>query len=177
MRCYIGYLLSEEFQEQYQKIVRDIGQRFSLERLIQKRRLAHITFQSPFETDSISQIEELISSFCESQKPSEIKVRGIGSFGNQAMYLDVQPSEAMINTFRAFLEKFNPLLPQKANSDKKLHITLTKFDELEGRFQEIYDYLSNQDISFVLPFDNITIFQKNGSKTSVYKTYFLMQQS
>lgn len=177
MIYYIGYIPPKEFQDFYADLVRDISKRFRLNKLAQNNRIPHVTLKSPFEMGSPKSLDEWISSFCQCQKPSEIRINGVGNFGEEVIFLHSQPSKQMIDTFKELLDNLRNLeginWSEYDMPDKKLHITLAKGKELEGKFKDIYNYLSTQDIRFVLPFDNITIFQKDNQMTSVYRTYYL----
>ena len=177
MIYYIGYIPPKEFQDFYVDLVKYISKRFRLNKLAQKNRIPQITLKSPFEMGSPKSLDEWISSFCQGQKPSEIRINGVGNFGEEVIFLHNQPSKQMINTLGGLLDslrsKNNISWSEYDTPNKTLHITLAKGEELGGKFQEIYDSLKAQDIKFVLPFDNITIFQKDRERTSVYRTHYL----
>ncbi len=177
MTYYVGYIPPKEFQDFYTEVVRDISKRFGLNKLAQKHRIPHVTLKSPFEVSSPKSLEEVISNFCQSQRASKIDINGLESFGEEVICLRAMPSQEMLDTFKTLLDSLRNIEDiswnEYDNPNKILHITLARGEELKGKFQEVYDYLKAQDIKFALPFDNITIFQKDGQKTSVYRTHYL----
>jgi 2'-5' RNA ligase len=180
MIYYIGYIPPKEFQDFYSDLVRDVSKRFELNGLAQKNRVPHITLKSPFEISSPQSLDETVSNFCQNQEPSSIEINGVGSFGKEVIFLHSQPSTQMSGTFRKLLDNLRGVggidWNEYDNPNKKLHITLAKGKELEGKFQDVYDYLKAQDIKFTLPFNNITIFQKDGGRTFVHRTYVLSKK-
>lgn len=177
MLYYFGYIPPKEFKEFYADLVRDISERFTLNKLAQKNRIPHVTLKSPFEMGSPKILEDMVSRFCQSRRVSKIDINRIESFGEEVLHLGVLPSRETLDTFKSLLDSLRDIegvsWNEYDNLDKRWHITLAKGEELNGRFQEVYDYLLRKDIEFVLPFDNITIFQKDGGRTSVYRTHYL----
>lgn len=175
MIYYIGYLPPKKFQDFYTSLVKDISKRFELNKLTQKNRIPHITLKSPFEVSSLQSLDKLIASFCQPQKSSRISIGGVGSFGEEIIFLYSHPSKQEI--FRELLDNLRNLEEinwgEYDNPNKTLHITIAKGEELNGKFQEVYNYLCRKNIQLVLPFDNITIFQKDDQTTSVYRTHYL----
>ena len=177
MIYYVGYIPPKEFKNFYADLIRDVSKRFELNGLAQNNRVPHITLKSPFEISSSQSLDEVVSNFCQDQEPSSIEINGVGSFEKEVIFLHSQPSTQMIDTFRKLLNSLRGVKGmgwnEYDNPNKKLHITLAKGEELEGKFQGVYNYLKARDIKFTLPFDNITIFQKDGGKTSIHRTYNL----
>jgi len=180
MLYYIGYFPPKEFQDFYTDLISDIGQRFQLDELVQRRRIPHITLKSPFEissTKSLKSLDKLISNFCQNQKPSKIFVSGVGNFGEDVIFLNCQPSVQMTCTFNGLLCDLRNIKliswSEYDNEDKKLHITLAKKDELKGKFRDVFDYLSTKYIDLVLPFDNMALFKKESGRNAVHRLYYL----
>lgn len=180
MLCYLGYIPQQEFQDFYADLVRDISQRFQLKKLVEKKRVPHITLKSPFEMGSLHSLEELITDFCQKQKQSQITIRGVGNFIEEVIFLYSQPSKQMTETFGQLLSRlrsWRDITWNEYDTPKKaLHVTLAKGEELNGKFRDVYKYLLKRDIHFNLLFDNITIFQKNGKRTSVYRTHYFKKE-
>ncbi|MDP3027611.1 MAG: 2'-5' RNA ligase family protein [Nanoarchaeota archaeon] len=176
MIYYAGYLPPEEFQVFYEHLIRDISQKFQLEKLSKKRRIPHVTLKSPFEISSVQSLDKLAAGFCQRQKSSEISINGIGNFGKEVIFLRSHLSRQARDMFKEFLDSLKTLREinwsEYDAEDRILHITFVKGEELEGKFNDVYTTLSSRDIRFVLPFDNITIFQKDGERTSVYRTHY-----
>jgi 2'-5' RNA ligase len=177
MLYYIGYFPPKEFQDFYTELIMDIGQRFQLEELVQRRRVPHITLKAPFEINSTKSLDKLMSGFCRSQEPSKINVIGIGSFGEEIIYLNCQPLRQMVTIFKRLLSSLGDVKDiswsEYDTQDKKFHITLVKKSELNGQFRDIFNYLNTKHIEFVLPFDNLAIFKKDGGKNAVHRLYYL----
>ena len=177
MIYYVGYIPPKEFQNFYADLVRDLSKKFGLNILTQKNRIPHVTLKSPFEISSPQSLDDVVSNFCQGQEPSSIRINSVGNFGEEFIFLHSQPSRKMIDTFEKLLASLRGVRGmgwnEYDNPNKTLHITLAKGEELEGKFQEVYNYLNAQNIKFALPFDNITIFRKNEQRTSVYRIHYL----
>lgn len=179
MKYCVGYLLGEEINK-YNSLIEDISSRFNITDLIKKDRILHITFKAPFERHPIEDIEKFLKNFTLKQPTSKMFVKGFGHFDRKVIFLDVKPSTRMELTFHELLAKLrrfhNISWEEYDNADKNLHMPLIKGEikgDIEDRFEEIWDYLSNTDFYYYAFFDNITLFKKDKGKTLVHRIYYL----
>lgn len=177
MRVYIGYLPPREFRDFYEGLVREISQIFNLDALLNKKRIPHMTLKYPFQINSINELEEIVSDFCQDRRPSTIEIKGVETFEENVIYLRVFSLRQTQETLEDLLEELRKIedieWKRYDHANKILHMTIAKREELGIAFEEVLDYLNKKEINFILPFDNLTIFQKNRQKTSVLRTdYF-----
>jgi 2'-5' RNA ligase len=175
MRYYLGCLIREEAEKYYKEIVEDISSRFNLEKLIQKSRPPHITIKSPFEIDGINEIKSTMKRFCDNQRPLYFNVKGFGNFGKELIYINLLATPQIKKNLKKLLEELrtNPEISWSKydNENKVFHITIVKNEELENRFNEIWNYLSPMEQLKSVSFDNITIFKKISGKTYVHRMF------
>ena len=171
MQYFLGYLPPKEFRHFYEKLVQEISERFGLEKLSQKKRMPHLTLKSPSNLYPPQMLEKIVKEFCRTQIKSKFEIRNFGNFEEDVIFLKTTPSKEMESTFKQFLTRLENegiYLKKYDNTDKISYMVLAKENELNGRFQEVYDYLRQKKLEFTLPFDNITIFQKSPRGTTIY---------
>jgi 2'-5' RNA ligase len=175
MRGYIGLEVGKEVGEYYQDLVEKISSEFDLSRLSKKKRNPHITIKSPFEVDSLEGVERVVEDFCSDIRKSRFWVNGFGSFDDNLIYLGVNPSiGAYLNVEKLLrgLERVEEITLDKYDlGDKVFHVTVAKGKELEGKFDDVWNYVSNQRVNFRIPFNHVSIFGKENGKSEVVSRY------
>jgi len=178
MLYYIGYTPPKYFQALYRGLVRGISHRFQLDKLLEKERIPHITLKSPFELDLLASLDSCLNDFSHSQKASSVHIKGVGRFNSSVIYFGVMPSREMLDSFNLLLNSLRRVegvsWGEHDNPDRRLHMTIAKADELEGKFQDVYDLLNGLSFQYHLPFNNITLFKKDQGRTWIHKTYSLL---
>lgn len=179
MRYYVGSMIKGEVAKYYNNLVNEISLRFELESLVKKQRIPHITLKSLFERDYVRDIEFYLKEFSEKHEAIKIMIDGFGNFEDKIIYLNIKKSGQIETIYNSFLKGLKSV-PNISfgifdNVNKKLHITLIS-KEMEGKFEEIWGYLSNITApKFKIYLDNLTIFKKDKNRTLIHKTYKLLE--
>lgn len=177
MKIYLGYLVRGEFCNYYDKLLREISSKFNLENLLKKSRIPHITFKSPFETASYTNIEDIINNFCNTKFTLNFKINDFGLFDREVIYFKVFASDETRLVVGSLLDCLknipNIRFDKYDDKNKELHITLSKNRETTKKFDDVWKYVSSLNPCFILPFDNITMFRKEQDKTKIHKIFEL----
>tara|TARA_Y100000310_G_scaffold137707_1_gene136673 strand:- start:783 stop:1319 length:537 start_codon:yes stop_codon:yes gene_type:complete len=175
MRCYVGLEVGQEFNEFYRNLIVDVSERFGLERLREKERIPHVTLKSPFEVESLEEVNEVIDGFCSKVEKSWFGVYTFGDFEEEIIYLEATPWEGVYrsvdNLLRGLKKVRDISFGEYDSADKIYHVTVANGDELEGRFNEVMDHVSGLNLDYVIPFDHVSIFEKMNGKSKVVRRF------
>lgn len=173
MRYFIGCLIKGEVKEYQERLIERISQRFDV-RNLNSHVPAHFTLKSPFETDNISEVEELLQGFCSSKEATAIGVNGIESFDKRIIFLDGDFPAKAEQIFRDLVKELGRIdwmTFRDYEFDKvHFHSTLARARD-ESQFFEIMDFLKDEQPNFEVLFDNLTIFENVAGKWRVYREF------
>lgn len=175
MRYYVGHLVVGENEKFYQKVRKDVCERFNLEDLSKKKRIPHVTLKSPFETDDKESVERILDTFCYGQESFNLVCKGIECFYDEVIYFNLEGNEESGNLLRRMYSCLD-ILPgmtwsEYDRGDRQLHIIIAKCDELEGKFYSVWDYLLGEGFLGTLCFDNFALFREDGERTLIERVF------
>lgn len=132
----------------------------------------HITLKYYFEEKDLEKIQIICATFIQHHRAVPFNLFKYDSFGKEVIFLKVLPSEKMNLLYR---DIFNAVDADKIPFDKNeingIHFHVTLATGAQEQYDKIMNYLHEDEPSFSLMFDNLTILSYDGQKFSVYKTY------
>lgn len=160
----------------HNKLCEDITSRFSIASVYQTWPIPHITLKSGFETNDISQIENLLKDFASRNKKSRILLSGFGNFDGNVIFINsILPAEAQ-NTFWMLIKSLKVLdwmTWNKYDSENRhFHSTIAAFD-IKEKFTSIWEYLKQFNPNFEIYFDNVTILKEEKGRWVLHKEFRL----
>jgi 2'-5' RNA ligase len=171
MRYVIVCLIKGEALDYHENLVTDICNKFSVKR---QKLPAHFTIKAPFETDNIDEVEKLTEGFCLSNVSSPIELINFGRFKENVVFMDVKTSKEAVETHDKYIDilKTIPWLEWKRNEGKGrvFHCTLVSKIPI-GKFNDIWNYISNLHYHFKTDFNNISILIWEKDRWVTHKEY------
>ena len=168
------YLIKGDAEKYQRRVMHNFSNKFKVSDL-NNHISPHITLKSPFESSFFQMflLKQRIRKLSKKIKKSNIRIKGIGNFGFNVIYLGVIFSEeakkARYNLIKS-LEKLNWMSWREHDRYKNFHphATLTYCDN-KKQFLKFKKYFLKFKPNFNLYFDNITILRKN--KSGNWQTY------
>ena len=137
---------------------------------------AHFTIKSPFETDDISKLDNILKNFCKNNKITPYKIKGYDHFDDRVIYMKVfmsKQGQAVHNNLIDEMSKINYIkFSNHDGKDKIFHITITS-KKIQKIFADVYKYVKSIPCEFDCFFDNISIFKWENNTWVLHKEYLL----
>lgn len=129
------------------------------------RQPPHITIKSPFDCDSIEPHILYLKALSSQLKSFDIELQGFDSFGEAVLFLNVVPSDALINLHHQILEnvttKFD-LKPHEFEGENiRFHASITGFHNSE-LFEKGKEYIKQYSPQFKFRLKNLGLFYDLG---------------
>ncbi|MCX6750499.1 MAG: 2'-5' RNA ligase family protein, partial [Candidatus Pacearchaeota archaeon] len=118
----------------------------------------------------------LLEDFCKTHKKAKLKLKGIGHFGNQVIFVEVEPSKEMNLLYKELVNELNGLkwISWHEYEKKNIHFHSTLAEkDIENKFEEIFSYSKKENLRFELNLDNICILTKPKDKWILHKEFLL----
>ena len=173
-RLYLAYLARGELKDYYHETINDLCDRYNLVELREKERLAHMTVKAPFLSEDIEGVERIVDGLAKIEEEILLEVYGIGHFDDKVAYIGADTNYKGRNYIQKIIDEFKAGkfdMSRYDHGDKRLHITFAKKKESGGRFDEVVAYLKENERSFIVPLDNLTLMGKNRGKSGIYKIF------
>lgn len=134
----------------------------------------HFTIKSPFESEDLSALENMLQKFCNSNPISKYKIDGYEHFDDRVVYMKVlmSPQGKIIHDkLISELEKFKYIkFNNHDGKDKIFHVTLAS-KKINKIYKDIFNYVTPIPCSFDCTFDNISIFKWQDDTWVLHKEY------
>ena len=156
------------------KICKDIERKFGIKQVIKDGIPSHLTLKYTFTTNKIIEVENLIASFCKHNNKTSFRIKGYGTFGKKAIFINVIPSKTMLLTFKRFVDELKKLPWMRwhgVEENMHFHLSVAHTDMKEKDFAKVMRYLKKYKINQKIFWDNIAIIRKKNHRWTVYKKY------
>lgn len=134
----------------------------------------HFTIKSPFESEDLSSLENMLQKFCNLNPISKYKIDGYEHFDDRVVYMKVlmSPQGKIIHDkLISELEKFKYInFNNHDGKDKIFHVTLAS-KKINKIYKDIFNYVTPIPCSFDCTFDNISIFKWQDNTWVLHKEY------
>lgn len=137
---------------------------------------AHFTIKAPFESDSIVEVENILSNFIKANRAYKMNLKGYNHFDDRVIFMDVFMSQEGKEVHDKLIDELMKIpyldFTKKDGKDKKFHVTITS-KSIKGKFKEIWDYVNNIPCDFQDSFNNICIYKWDEYTWKLHKEYIL----
>lgn len=137
---------------------------------------AHFTIKSPFEANDISELENLLSDFCNKEKASTYKIDGYDHFDDRVIFMKVLMSEESKQTHDKLINILESIdyinFDKHDGKDKIFHVTISS-KRIQSIYNELWDYVNKIPCKFDCSFDNISIYKWENNTWVLHKEYLL----
>ena len=175
MRYQISYLIKGDAKAYHENLSNTLASIYRL-KPVNERIDPHLTLKSPFETDSIFEVEEIIEGFVERAEPQPITLKGFSRFEDRLIYMDMTaPDEThtLISNFQDMLLRIPWISFRDYEKPVTLHATLC-YPRTKEQADEIFSKLTSKEgRSFDLMLDNITILKRGPQRWETFREYKL----
>jgi 2'-5' RNA ligase len=171
-------LLRGDIEKYHHTLVNQIADKFNLNLTKKENLKTHFTLKYSFETENITELENVCAKFCKSHKKTPIHVAGFAGFPKKVVFININPSKDAKQTFLDFIVELKTLtwLTWDQYDAEKLQFHTTLAEECDDKYNDVLNFVKGKEKSFNCWFDNITILKLvSGTKTAgtwkIHKTY------
>lgn len=134
----------------------------------------HITVKMPFSYNEAKEslLEEKLSDFLKIQKPFDVKITGVGTFGNRVIFLGIEKSPILAqfqSSLKAFCKRELNLVDELSDRNYHPHLTVSFKDLKPGHFSEVLDSVREQSFQADFNAAEISILKRMDQKWILYK--------
>ncbi len=137
---------------------------------------AHFTIKSPFETDNISELDNLLYKFCKDNISTTYRINGYDHFDDRVIYMKVIMSlEGSIvhDKLVDCMSKIDYInFDRLDGKDKIFHVTISS-KKIRPIFNELWEYVNKFRCDFICDFDNICIYKWEDNTWVLHNEYTL----
>lgn len=156
------YIIPGDAGESHLKKRLETCRYFKRDLTIRKDSPAHITLKYDMELDDkqVGELETFLEKFCAKEKPSPFVLSGLGHFDNSAVYVDVQPSDAMLDTQKRLLKYISqfPWAQMREYEREGGHLHATLMRRIPKKiFADVWAYVQDHQVHEELVFDHIAL--------------------
>lgn len=139
----------------------------------------HITLQPPFEwlLAQLPTLTQCLQKFAQQQAPIPLKVSGFGAFAPRVIYLQVEPTAALLalqTDLMTWLETTLGIVNLTArNRPFTPHLTVGSHDLTQQNFQAAWAEFQPQSVEFTFTVPSLTLLQHSGQQWQVNQEFLL----
>ena len=137
---------------------------------------AHFTIKSPFETDDISLLEDVLDKFSKENSSEPYKVKGYDHFDDRVIYMKVFMSNEGKLLHDNLIDAMSTIdyinFDKLDGKNKIFHITVSS-KKIRKVFNDLLNYVSYIPCDFDCSFDNICIYKWENNTWVLHKEYKL----
>lgn len=173
MRYFIGFAIQEEAGKWHTALAKDISEKFDTWK-IHEYIPSHITLYRPFNMDDVSPIKDLLRAWIQKYSVSgTLTLSGFDRFADRVVFAAVDMEKSTEDAIADIRQKIMAVLPKEDFPNFVPHATLADNDVSPEKIEKIWEYVNTlPKPHFVVPFDNITLFRKEGEKGWVVDEVF-----
>lgn len=152
---------------------RDVFKRFGAK---SSKLPAHFTIKAPFESNSITEVDHILSNFIKNHRAEKLELKGYNHFDDRVIFMDVLMSEEGKKVHDELIDELMKVpyleFTKKDGKDKKIHVTITS-KNIKEKFQDIWDYVNETECNFKDEFNNVCIYKWEEYTWKLYREYIL----
>lgn len=138
---------------------------------------AHFTIKSPFETDNVSDLENLLDTFSKHHKATPYKINGYDKFDKRVIFMKVIMSDEGKRVHDILIDSLSNLpyinFDSHDGKDKTFHVTISS-KKIQHIFSELWDYVTRFSCDFQCSFDNICLYKWEDNTWKLHKEIQLL---
>jgi 2'-5' RNA ligase len=134
-------------------LIYEVGRHFRVKGMTHRHVVPHISLYGPFLTRQERQVVAAVAKVCSRYRLVPFTFRGFNYFDNatnKVIYLDIAPSEVLVNLRFELARALQPITYSKSNEDKKtradfkFHSTIA-FKDIDNKFRDIWRYMEEKE--------------------------------
>ena len=137
---------------------------------------AHFTIKSPFETDDISELDNLLAKFCNENFCAPYKIKGYDHFDDRVIFMKVLMSNEGKILHDKLVDKMSNIdyinFDKLDGKNKVFHVTISS-KKIKNIFNDLWNYVNNISCNFDCIFDNISIYKWQNNTWLLHNEYKL----
>ena len=137
---------------------------------------AHFTIKAPFESDDITDLENILDNFSKSHTSSEYKIKEYDHFDDRVIFMKVLMSDEGKLMHDELIDDLSNIdylnFSKEDGKDKVFHVTISS-KKIRNIFNDLWDYVSLIPCDFDCHFDNICIYKWHDNTWILHKEYLL----
>lgn len=135
----------------------------------------HITLKMPFTYNEAKEdfLRGRLEEFLKAQKPLQVKIIGVGTFGNRVIFLDIEKSDELQNlqaSLKSFCKKELNLVDELSDRNYHPHMTIAFKDLKPGSFLEVLDLVKKRGFQTEFCADEIVLLKRIEGRWISHKT-------
>ena len=137
---------------------------------------AHFTIKSPFESDDISELENLLDKFSKENSYAHYKINGYDHFDDRVIFMKVIMSKEGQILHDNLVDSISNIDYINFNNldgkNKIFHVTISS-KKIKNIFNDLWNYVNRIQCDFDCKFDNICIYRWVNNTWILHKEYEL----
>ena len=137
---------------------------------------AHFTIKSPFESDDISELENLLDKFSKENSYAHYKINGYDHFDDRVIFMKVIMSKEGQILHDNLVDSISNIDYINFNNldgkNKIFHVTISS-KKIKNIFNDLWNYVNRIQCDFDCNFDNICIYRWENNTWILHKEYEL----
>ena len=173
MRYVIVIIVKNKAGEFNNNLRKDIFEKFKAK---SSKLPAHFTIKSPFESEDISDLENVLSKFVANHSSEPYKIKGYSRFDNRVIFMNVIMSQGGKRMHDELIDSLNKIpyinFDSKDGKNKIFHVTISS-KKIQNIFPTLWDYVNQFPCDFDCIFDNICIYKWENNTWILHNEYIL----
>ena len=137
---------------------------------------AHFTIKSPFESDDISELENLLDKFSKENSSAHYKINGYDHFDDRVIFMKVimsKEGQILHDNLVDSISSIDYINFSKLDGKNKIfHVTISS-KKIKNIFNDLWNYVNRIQCDFDCKFDNICIYRWENNTWILHKEYEL----
>lgn len=178
-KYFIAIVPEGELQEQVTGLKFQLKEQFNLKYALKSP--AHVTLKMPFLWNQAKEVNLVtqLGTFFQEQAPFELKLSGIGKFGNRVIYIKVREQKELIT----LQSKVSMLCKSQLKLNQELsdqayhpHMTLAFKDIKKAHFIEYFNFIKDIGFNQTMEVKQVALLKKVEHKWKVAGQFFLAKK-
>lgn len=173
MRYVIVSVVKGEGGDFNNKLRKDVYEKFKAK---SSKLPAHFTIKSPFENESIDEVEKVLENFVKNNNKADYTLNGYNHFDNRVIFMDVNMSNEGKELHDRLIDELSKInyinFDKKDGKNKVFHVTISS-KKIQKIYNELWDYVNQFPCNFNCNFDNICIYKWEDNTWKLHKEYLL----
>lgn len=135
---------------------------------------AHFTIKSPFESENINELEEILDAFAKNNNKSSYTLNGYDHFDDRVIFMKVNMSHEGKKLHDKLIDELNKIsyinFDEKDGKNKIFHVTISS-KKIKKVYHELWSYVNQFSFNFHCEFDNICIYKWDHNTWELHKEY------
>lgn len=172
-KYFLAIVPPKEILEQAESIKSEIREKFGVKYALKSP--AHITLKMPFNYNEAKEeiLIEKIGEFLKHQSPFQIRIIGVGTFGNRVIFLDIDKSqelEILQNSLKAFCKKKLNLVDELSDRNYHPHMTLSFKDLKPSNFLDVLELVKKRGFQTEFSTAEIILLKRIEGRWIIYRS-------